>query len=39
MTALLVVAASAAGRWGGLDYFLYHLVIRPFLSRKIRKEQ
>ena len=37
MTALLVVAASAAGRWGGLDYFLYHLVIGPFLSRKIGK--
>jgi uncharacterized membrane protein YphA (DoxX/SURF4 family) len=37
MVALLVVAASAAGRWGGLDYFLYHLVIGPFLSRKIRK--
>ena len=35
--ALLVVAATAAGRWGGLDYFLYHLVINPLLSRKIRK--
>ena len=39
MVALLVVAATAAGRWGGLDYFLYHLLLRPFLSRKIRKAQ
>ncbi len=39
MVALLVVAATAAGRWGGLDYFLYHLVLGPFLSRKIRKDQ
>jgi len=39
MIALLTVAASAAGRWGGLDYFLYHLIINPFLSRKTRKEQ
>jgi uncharacterized membrane protein YphA (DoxX/SURF4 family) len=37
MVALLVVAASAAGRWGGLDYFLYHFVIGPFFSRKTRK--
>jgi uncharacterized membrane protein YphA (DoxX/SURF4 family) len=37
MMALLTVAASAAGRWGGLDYFLYHRVINPFLSRKARK--
>jgi uncharacterized membrane protein YphA (DoxX/SURF4 family) len=39
MVALLVVAATCSGRWGGLDYFLYHLVLGPFLSRKIRKDQ
>jgi len=28
MLALLVVAASVAGRWGGLDFFLGRLLAR-----------
>jgi uncharacterized membrane protein YphA (DoxX/SURF4 family) len=39
LVALLTVAASSAGRWAGLDYFLYHFIINPFLSRKMRKEK
>jgi uncharacterized membrane protein YphA (DoxX/SURF4 family) len=33
MLALLVVASVPAGRWGGLDYFLYHFLLNPFLSK------
>ena len=33
MLALLVVASTPVGRWGGLDYFLYHLVFNPLLSK------
>ena len=33
MLALLVVASTPVGRWGGLDYFLYHLVLNPLLSQ------
>ena len=29
MLALLVVAATAAGRWGGLDRFIYNLMGKP----------
>jgi len=36
MVALLLVASSAAGRWGGLDFFLHHLIVRPWLSKKIK---
>ncbi len=39
MLALLTIAAASAGRWGGLDYFLYHFIINPFFARKIQKEQ
>ena len=35
MVALLVVAATGAGRWGGLDFFLG----RWFSARKAKKEQ
>ncbi len=35
---LLVVAAASAGRWGGLDYFLYHWIINPFLARRNKKQ-
>ena len=38
MLALLVIASVPAGRWGGLDYFLYHVIFHPFLSRKLKKE-
>ncbi len=33
MMALLVMAATAVGRWGGLDFFLYHWFGRPLLAR------
>ena len=35
MLALLVVASTPVGRWGGLDYFLYHLIVNPFLSKTV----
>ena len=28
--ALLVLASSRVGRWGGLDFFVHHLLLRPF---------
>jgi uncharacterized membrane protein YphA (DoxX/SURF4 family) len=37
MVALLVVAATGAGRWGGLDIFVNRWIVGPFLSRKSRK--
>ena len=39
MLALLTVAAASAGRWGGLDHFLYRFVINPFLARRAEKKQ
>lgn len=33
MVALLVVASTAVGRWGGLDYFLGRYVYDPFCAR------
>ena len=30
------MASVPAGRWGGLDYFLYHFVVNPFLSKTYR---
>lgn len=35
MIALLVVAATMAGRWAGLDYFINHLVLKPFLAKRM----
>ena len=35
MLSLLVVASTAVGRWGGLDYFLHHLVFHPFFSKTV----
>jgi len=32
LVALLVLAATAVGRWGGLDWFVYHWIGRPILS-------
>jgi uncharacterized membrane protein YphA (DoxX/SURF4 family) len=32
MIALLTLAATAVGRWGGLDFFVYHWLGRPILS-------
>ena len=37
MLALLTVAATPAGRWGGLDFFLHRWIVKPFLSRFTRK--
>ena len=38
MVALLVVAATAAGRWGGLDFFVARWFVRPFLTRRNKKK-
>jgi hypothetical protein len=32
MIALLTLAATSVGRWGGLDFFVYHWLGRPILS-------
>jgi uncharacterized membrane protein YphA (DoxX/SURF4 family) len=37
MLALFLVATTAVGRWGGLDYFLHHLVFEPILSKRFGK--
>jgi uncharacterized membrane protein YphA (DoxX/SURF4 family) len=34
MLALLVLAATAAGRWFGLDYIIHHAVVRPLLGKR-----
>lgn len=34
MLALLVLAATAAGRWFGLDYIIHHAVVRPLLGTR-----
>jgi uncharacterized membrane protein YphA (DoxX/SURF4 family) len=36
MLALLTVAAASAGRWGGLDFFLYRWIVNPLLARKAK---
>jgi uncharacterized membrane protein YphA (DoxX/SURF4 family) len=33
MLALLVVAATPVGRWGGLDFFVHRLFVRPFCKK------
>lgn len=35
MIGLLVLAATPVGRWGGLDFFIHHLLIRPFYGTKV----
>lgn len=35
MVALFLVATTAVGRWGGLDYFVHHLLVRPFLAKSL----
>jgi uncharacterized membrane protein YphA (DoxX/SURF4 family) len=32
--ALLVLASSHVGRWGGLDFFVHHILLRPFRSNR-----
>jgi uncharacterized membrane protein YphA (DoxX/SURF4 family) len=34
MLALLTLAATAVGRWGGLDFFLHFLITAPFRGRR-----
>ena len=31
--ALLVLGTSHVGRWGGLDFFVHHVLLRPFRSK------
>jgi thiosulfate dehydrogenase [quinone] large subunit len=38
MMALLVVASSAVGRWGGLDHFIHYLIVEPFLSKRMKND-
>ncbi len=37
MLALLVIASVPAGRWGGLDFFLYH-ILRSLAYRWVKKD-
>ncbi len=39
MIGLFLVAATAVGRWGGLDYFLENYVVHLYHSRKGRKKK
>jgi uncharacterized membrane protein YphA (DoxX/SURF4 family) len=39
MVALLLLATTAAGRWGGLDLFLHRWFIQPFCCRKKTDDQ
>jgi uncharacterized membrane protein YphA (DoxX/SURF4 family) len=32
LVALLVLATSHVGRWAGLDFFIHHVLLRPFRS-------
>lgn len=34
MMAMLVLAATHVGRWGGLDFFIHHLIVRPLFGRR-----
>lgn len=34
MIALAALATTAVGRWGGLDFFVHHLLIRPLFGRR-----
>jgi uncharacterized membrane protein YphA (DoxX/SURF4 family) len=34
MMALFVLATTRVGRWGGLDFFVHHLLVRPVFGRK-----
>lgn len=39
MMALVVVAATPAGRWAGLDFFLYQLIWRPLFGPKVERKK
>ncbi|MCC6124722.1 MAG: DoxX family protein [Pirellulales bacterium] len=34
MVALVVVASSAVGRWGGLDHFVHRLIVEPWMKSR-----
>ncbi len=34
MFALLVLSTTLAGRWGGLDFFIHYLIVRPIVTRR-----
>jgi uncharacterized membrane protein YphA (DoxX/SURF4 family) len=34
MVALLLLAATAVGRWGGLDFFVHQLLVRPIIGKR-----
>ena len=34
MMAMLVLATTHVGRWGGLDFFIHHLIVRPLFGRR-----
>ena len=34
MLALFLLATTHVGRWGGLDFFIHHLIVRPVFGRK-----
>jgi uncharacterized membrane protein YphA (DoxX/SURF4 family) len=34
MLALLLLAATAVGRWGGLDFFVHQLLVRPIFGKR-----
>jgi len=35
MLALFLIASTAVGHWGGLDYFLDRFIVQPFLSKTV----
>jgi hypothetical protein len=39
MVALFALATTAVGRWGGLDFFVYHGVGKPMLERVRRRRR
>lgn len=34
MVAMFLLATTPVGRWGGLDFFIHHVVVRPIVGRK-----
>ncbi len=38
MMAMLALAATPVGRWGGLDFFVHYLFIRPLFGKRVPDE-
>ncbi|HEY5310858.1 MAG TPA: hypothetical protein VIK18_00015, partial [Pirellulales bacterium] len=34
MVAMFLLATTPVGRWGGLDFFIHNVVVRPLVGRK-----